>query len=244
MTAFYYQGELNLKEIIILSETESLHCIKVLRLRNGDQVEIMNGMGKIFKGTIIKQDKKQVQVELFEAKDIIKRDYYLHVAIAPTKNIDRIEWFVEKAVEIGIDRITFITSRYSERKNIRLERIIKRAVSALKQSGNAVLPEFSNVTPFKKIIEATDEKEKFLAYEQTQSNKNLFSSATLNSSYLVLIGPEGGFSEEEIALAKQKEFNLVSLGENRFRTETAGITTCYTMNVKHNSTAKLGKQLN
>jgi len=239
MTAFYYQGDLNLKDTIILSEAESLHCTKVLRLKNGGQVEIMNGQGKIFKGTIIKQEKKQVHVTLEELKDAPKRNYYLHIAIAPTKNIDRIEWFVEKAVEIGIDRITFISSRYSERKNIRLERIIRRAISALKQSGNPVLPAFSELTPFEKIIEATDENEKFLAYEQTQTNENLFLSTTLNSSYLVLIGPEGGFSEEEIALAKQKAFNLVSLGENRYRTETAGVTTCYTMNVKHNSVAKL-----
>jgi 16S rRNA (uracil1498-N3)-methyltransferase len=233
MSAFYYQGRLAKDTSIQLSEEESLHCTKVLRLSSGDAVEIMNGDGQVFSGILAGHNKKKVGVLLTKESKTHLRSYFLHIAIAPTKNTDRIEWFIEKAVEIGIDKISFISSRYSERKNIRIERIQKRAISALKQSGNPILPQINDIIPFKQVFQNINESQRFLAYEQTETNESFFSKANLNGSYFVLVGPEGGFSEDELALAKNEECQLVSLGENRLRTETAGIATCFAINTKH-----------
>lgn len=235
MHAFYHP-ETNKTEVEIkLSETESLHCSKVLRLKAGDEIHIFNGKGGIFNGKIAKQEKKQTIVAIqSQMSDIKERDFKIHLAIAPTKNTDRIEWFVEKAIEIGIDKITFILSRYSERKHLRLDRIHKIAVSAMKQSYNPFYPEITELQKFEDFLKSDiEEKEKYLAYEETATNQSLIKQATPNSSYCIIVGPEGGFNTEELQSSEDAGFEKVSLGPNRLRTETAGVVACNILNMIH-----------
>ena len=235
MPAFFYQGELLEGKSIYLSEEESLHCTKVLRLQKQNYVEVLNGQGAVYRGVISGDGKKKVCVDLLNelSGTNSKRDYYLHVAIAPTKNTDRIEWFVEKAVEIGIDQISFFHSIHSERKKIRTDRCIKRAISALKQSKNPILPKINELVSFGEVIENVKETQKFLAFEKSETSESLLKSLQKKSSYFVIVGPEGGFHETEINLAKEQDFVLASLANFTLRTETAGISICSMVNALH-----------
>lgn len=235
MPAFYYDGELAENESIYLSEEESLHCTRVLRLQKQDQIEVLNGRGQLFSGVIISDAKKKVGVAL-KTHVINKnnsRDYFLHIAIAPTKNTDRIEWFIEKSVEIGIDKISFFYSTYSERKKLRLDRLKKRAISAIKQSRNPLLPIISDVLSFEQVLKTATETQKFIAYARTETSSSLLKLIEPKGNYLVIIGPEGGFSEMEIDTALKNNFQLANLGNHILRTETAGISTCSMINAIH-----------
>ncbi|MEM1136880.1 MAG: RsmE family RNA methyltransferase [Bacteroidota bacterium] len=234
MPVFYHPDISDTDKAIVLSEEESIHCNKVLRLGEGGAVDIFNGNGEIYKGIIQKKEKKHIIVAIKERVDNIKpRNFKIHIAIAPTKNIDRIEWFTEKAIEIGVDKISFLLSRYSERKHLRIERINKIAVSAMKQSRNPFLPQIVSIQPFEQFFSTVQESERYIAYENTNLTQSLAKKAKLNSSYCVIVGPEGGFSETELKYAQSKKFKMVSLGENRLRTETAGIVTCNVLNMIH-----------
>jgi len=218
--------------IFSLNEEESRHAIKVLRLKEKDLVVVVDGKGTMAKGEIKKADNKHCEIKALKVHTgYDKRPYSIHIAIAPTKNSDRMEWFVEKAVEIGIDKISFIQCQRSERKNINLERIQKIAVSAMKQSVKASIPELSEMISFKKFITDAQEKECFIAHLEEGEKKELKNSFSKNGKYCILIGPEGDFSEEEIELAKQKGYTPVSLGKSRLRTETAGLVACHTFNL-------------
>ncbi len=196
----------------------------------GDELHLTDGKGYFYTARITQDDPKKCGFEIVEKKQIPKRKYQIHIAIAPTKNADRMEWFVEKAVEIGVDKITFFQSKNSERKTINLERVEKIAISAMKQSQQAWLPSIKGVLAFKEIIKDLT-AQKFIAHVDSQNPVHLKNVTKPNDHYLVLIGPEGDFSLEELELASQNNFQKVSLGSNRLRTETAGLVACEIMNI-------------
>lgn len=215
--------------ILHLDPDESRHAVKVLRLKNGDALELTDGYGYRYRAFIADADSKKCSFTIVEKTEIPSRDFNIAIAIAPTKNIDRTEWFIEKAVEIGIDKIHLLLCRSSERKTVNQERIIKITVSAMKQSGQARLPYVSGLIPFTEII-SQEAEQKFICHVDATNPDQLKSMATPGKSYLVLIGPEGDFSKEEIQLAIEHGFKKVSLGPNRLRTETAALTACQLLN--------------
>lgn len=219
-----------------LNEEESKHCVRVLRLNEGDRIQMIDGIGGFFEGEITDNNPKRCSVKIIQTiKEFGKRNWQLHMAIAPTKNMDRLEWFVEKATEIGIDEISLIDCKNSERNIVKQERIQKVAISAIKQSIKAYLPVINEMSDFKKFIASTKEfkGEKFIAHCQT-SPKNiphLKSLYTPKQNTLVLIGPEGDFNIEEVKIALDNGFKEINLGESRLRTETAALYACTTINI-------------
>jgi 16S rRNA (uracil1498-N3)-methyltransferase len=211
----------------ILSEEESYHCIKVLRMRQGDSVEMVDGRGGCYKGIIEDADSRKCRIKIQQTeKEYGKRNYLIHIAIAPTKNIDRLEWFLEKATEIGIDEITPIICQRSERKEVKTERLNKVIVSAMKQSLKAYLPKLNNVVPFPDFVKSNQSAQRFICTCEAPANFHLKNVYQGEKTALILIGPEGDFTADEISLAVKNNFKEVSLGTSRLRTETAGIVAC------------------
>ncbi len=209
-----------------LTPEESWHCTKVLRYKTGQAIHLIDGNGNFFEGNLQLLNEKKCIAEITSGpRSQIKHPYYLHLAIAPTKNIDRMEWMVEKAVEIGIDEITFVRSKNSERTFIKEDRLIKIAESAVKQSLQSFIPKINGLTGFADIVKS-DADLKFIAHCEESTKKTLKDFELKNRRSLVLIGPEGDFTNEEIVLAKTFGFTEISLGENRLRTETAGLYVC------------------
>ena len=213
-----------------LDREESHHAIRVLRMEKGAVLELTDGKGAFYTAKIVKSDPKKCEFEITEKKEVARRNFQIHIAIAPTKNADRIEWFIEKATEIGIDQISFMLCKNSERKSINFERLEKVAVSAMKQSQQAWLPRLSEMTAYKEIL-LTAAEQKFIAYVDAANPKQLHSISKPKKSYVVLIGPEGDFSKEELELAEKNTFEKVSLGPNRLRTETAGLVAVQSLNL-------------
>jgi 16S rRNA (uracil1498-N3)-methyltransferase len=213
--------------VAILNEDESLHCVKVLRHKVGDIIQVIDGKGTRAIGKIEAAHAKQCAVSLTE-KEVVKqsRNYKLHIAIAPTKNIERIEWFVEKAVEIGIDEISFIKCKNSERSVIKDDRLKKVAEAAVKQSQQAFIPKMNSLVDFKEFIKTNSSDVKLIAHCEKESKQHIKQFITVNKSFTVLIGPEGDFTKDEIAHALAASYLPVALGESRLRTETAGIFAC------------------
>lgn len=208
----------------VLDEVESKHCVKVLRLREEDIIQLVDGKGTFASAKIVNAHPKACALEVIEKESQFqKRDYFIHVAVAPTKNIDRIEWFVEKATEIGVDRITPIRCQRSERKVVKHERLVKVAVSAMKQSIKAYLPVVDQLTPFKEFITTAFDGEKYIAHCEEGAPRVSFVNTVNSDRVLIVIGPEGDFSPEEVALAKENGFVETSLGKQRLRTETAAL---------------------
>lgn len=217
--------------IYALDAIESKHCTKVLRQRTGDIIHITDGKGFLYHAVITKAD---VERCVFDIRDTIEqplRPYSIHIAISPTKHADRIEWFVEKSVEIGVDSITLIDCEHTERSHQKFERLEKIAVSAMKQSLRLTLPTLKGPVPAEDIIRSSVETSKFIAYVDQENPHHLKNLAEAGSSYLVLIGPEGDFSKEELTLAMDHQFQKVSLGSSRLRTETAGLAACHILNL-------------
>lgn len=215
-----------------LDETESKHCVRVLRLEKGDQIILVDGRGGYFTAEITDPNPKRCTVKIIRSElNFGLRKFQVHMAIAPTKNIERIEWFLEKATEIGLDRVTPLLCRYSERKEIKPERLEKVMVSAMKQSLKAYLPRLDELTKFKDLISQPFDGQKFIAHCEEQHRDLLKDLVLPNQSYLILIGPEGDFSSEEIEMALNAGFRPVSLGNSRLRTETAGLVACHTFNL-------------
>ncbi|HWY10880.1 MAG TPA: 16S rRNA (uracil(1498)-N(3))-methyltransferase [Bacteroidia bacterium] len=209
-----------------LTAEESWHCTKVLRFKTGDEIGVIDGKGNFYEAQLSTVNEKKCLANITNGPRVQnKHPYYLHLAIAPTKNIDRMEWLVEKAVEIGVDEITFIRCKNSERTVIKEDRLIKITESAVKQSLQAFIPKINPLTNFIDILKINSDL-KFIAYCEEETKKHLKTFDLKNKRSLVLIGPEGDFSSEEIILAKQNNFSEISLGENRLRTETAGIYVC------------------
>lgn len=213
--------------VAILNEDESLHCVKVLRHKVGDIIQVIDGKGTRAIGKIEAAHAKQCAVSLTE-KEVVKqsRNYKLHIAIAPTKNIERIEWFVEKAVEIGIDEISFIKCKNSERSVIKDDRLKKVAEAAVKQSQQAFIPKMNSLVDFKEFIKTNSSDVKLIAHCEKESKQHIKQFITVNKSFTVLIGPEGDFTKDEISQALATSYLPVALGESRLRTETAGIFAC------------------
>lgn len=214
-----------------LSEEESRHAIKVLRLTDGATIDLCDGKGKFYKAIITQAHHKKCQFEISATTAIPAAATYRHIAIAPTKNIDRTEWFVEKAVEFGIDRISPIICDHSERRVVKTERLIKKAVSAMKQSLKAWCPQVDEAMTFKAFLKETAAEHRFIAYVDSSNTAYLKDLLQPSGSHIVMIGPEGDFSENEVNMALEAGFQKVSLGPSRLRTETAGIAAIHLLNL-------------
>ncbi|MFC5282424.1 16S rRNA (uracil(1498)-N(3))-methyltransferase [Pedobacter alpinus] len=214
-----------------LDEEESKHCIRVLRLKLNDKVNLIDGKGGFYLAEIIQDHPKKTILEVLEAqKDFSKRNHHLHIAVAPTKNIDRFEWFLEKATEIGIDEITPIICERSERKEIKHDRSNKILTAAIKQSLKAFHPVLNPQISFKEFIAKAKTDVKFIAHCEEGHKGFMKDNFKPNLNYLVLIGPEGDFSIQEIEYALQNGFVPITLGESRLRTETAALQACFEIN--------------
>jgi 16S rRNA (uracil1498-N3)-methyltransferase len=208
-----------------LTEEESGHCIRVLRKKSGDKIFFTDGEGNYYQGSIVIADPKKCKIAIEETTEHFgKRNYSLHIAIAPTKNLDRFEWFLEKATEIGIDVITPVISSHSERRVLKTERLQKVLLSAMKQSLKAYLPKINEAIPLEKFYMQEFIGQKFICIGSAQESiKRILER---ESSYTILVGPEGDFTEAEISTAIQNNFKPVNLGPSRLRSETAGVVTC------------------
>lgn len=215
-----------------LPEEEAGHCIRVLRLAEGDEIRLTDGKGYFYRAAIRRAHPKHCEVDILESwPQPALWPFKLHIAVAPTKNMDRMEWFVEKATEIGIDAITCLNCRFSERREIKPARLEKILVSAMKQSLKATLPRLTGMTDFKAFVTQPFEGRKFIAHCEEEEKTPLKHTYRPGENALILIGPEGDFSPEEIALALANGFEPVSLGESRLRTETAALVACHTIHV-------------
>ncbi|WP_071145390.1 16S rRNA (uracil(1498)-N(3))-methyltransferase [Bacteroides ihuae] len=213
-----------------LPEEEAAHCSRVLRLSAGDEITLTDGKGNFYLAEITATTNKRCTVMVKETKpQEALWPCHLHIAMAPTKNMDRNEWFAEKATEIGFDELTFLNCRFSERKIIKTERIEKILVSAIKQSLKARLPKLNEMMDFDKFIAQDFKGQKFIAHCYEGEKPFLKDVLRKGEDALVLIGPEGDFSEKEVEKAIEKGFIPISLGKSRLRTETAALVACHTM---------------
>lgn len=217
----------------MLPESESGHCVRVLRKKIGDSIEVVDGAGNLFRGTIADANHKAVMMSI-EDKIALPKIWApsLTVAVAPTKNIDRMEWLVEKLVEIGIDRFVPLRCEHSERKELKIERIEKIAVSAMKQSLKAVLPQIDSTISFANFIAEGTDSQKFVGYCDADTPRRLLAqSYTAECDMTVMIGPEGDFSPAEISAAISADYIPVTMGDNRLRTETAALVAADTFHI-------------
>jgi len=218
------------EELNFLGEQESWHCTRVLRLTDGGTIHVADGLGNLYECLIIHADPKRCIVKVVSSKkEYLKRNYSLHIGIAPTKSMDRFEWFLEKAVEIGIDEITPIFCAHSERIKLKTERLQKILISAMKQSLKAYIPKLNEPYDLKSLLVKESKGQKFIAYCESGEEDELQKVYRSGEDALILIGPEGDFSPEEVSMAKKQEFLPISLGKSRLRTETAGIVACHTI---------------
>lgn len=235
MKLFY--GEIS-ENSVTINDEEQQHIVKVLRMKSGEEIFVTDGKGNLAKGNLRFEGKK-VHLEILEIKENLPNfSSQLHIAIAPTKNIDRIEFFVEKAVEMGISEITFLQTEKTERKNISIEKLTKQAISASKQSLRFHFPKMNDLMKFSDFIKTLDAETTFVAHCNESLERidlkmlrKSFDSAQDDSvnniktekNITFLIGPEGDFSDREIMILAEKGIKAVSLGSQRLRTETAGI---------------------
>jgi len=221
----------------ILNETESHHAVKVLRLTAGVRIDIADGVGTRYRAEITRPHPKHCEIRILHKTAASPRPCHVHLALAPTKNLDRLEWMLEKCVEIGLDEISFLQTRYSERRVLKLDRLHGVAVSALKQSGQGWLPKLNPLHRFEEFLRkfnsqfSTLNSQRFIAHLAEGERKLLHREAVPSARYCVLIGPEGDFSPEEIREARAVDFQPVSLGPSRLRTETAGLVAVHTLNL-------------
>ncbi|MDR1865301.1 MAG: 16S rRNA (uracil(1498)-N(3))-methyltransferase [Bacteroidales bacterium] len=212
----------------VLDEDESAHAVKVLRLKKNDKVTLTDGKGGNYDAVITHPHAGRCEALVTgRRQQVPQRRYYLHIAIAPTKNIDRFEWFVEKSAEIGIDEITPVLCEHSERKNVRAERAQRIATAAMKQSGQAYLARINTMLPFADWLAGCTGDKKLIAYCGDVEKSALRNVYEPGKSVAVAIGPEGDFSREEVQRALAAGFDCITLGESRLRTETAGIVACH-----------------
>ncbi|WP_293306506.1 16S rRNA (uracil(1498)-N(3))-methyltransferase [Pedobacter sp. UBA5917] len=215
-----------------LNEEESKHCVRVLRLTVGSVVNLVDGNGGFYTAEITSDNPKKVSLNILNVeKEFHKRNHYLHIAVAPTKNIDRIEWFLEKATELGIDEITPIITDRSERRIVKEDRLNKVITSAVKQSIKAYHPKLNDAISFNDFLKEPFDGEQLIAHCIDNGEKQYISKLVApHQKYLILIGPEGDFTPEEVNLALNKGFKALTLGDNRLRTETAALAVCFEIN--------------
>ena len=206
-----------------INDEEQQHIIKVLRMREGEEIYVTDGKGNLAFGTLRLEGKK-AHLEVNEIKQNLP-DFSskLHIAIAPTKNIDRIEFFIEKATEMGISEITLINTEKTERKNLNIDKLRKQSIAASKQSLRTHFPIINDLTKFSDFMSTLDPETTFVAHCHENLNRKNLNQIPTKSNITFLIGPEGDFSEKEISLLVEKGINAVSLGNQRLRTETAGV---------------------
>ncbi len=214
-----------------LSEEESKHAVRVLRLGPGDAVALVDGRGGIYQAAVADANPKRCQLRIAARAQVPPRSYFMHVAVAPTKNLDRMEWLVEKAVEIGVERISFLRCARSERRELKLDRLEKIAVSALKQSGQAWLPQLDELTDFADFVRASAPETTFVAHLEAGERTALAQVVVAGPGCCVLIGPEGDFTPAEIELALSRGIRPVTLGPSRLRTETAALAAVFTAHI-------------
>ncbi|MFT5714207.1 MAG: 16S rRNA (uracil1498-N3)-methyltransferase [Flavobacterium sp.] len=229
MQLFYNPNIDETTETFSFGKEESKHVIKVLRKKDSDTLFVTNGSGYLFETeiTLASDSKCTVKVISFEKKPASK--FHLHLAVAPTKMNDRYEWFLEKATEIGVNEITPIICDRSERKVIKNDRFDKIILTAMKQSNDLYLPKLNEAVTFKEFLKRENDGLKLIAHCEETDKKTLKQVLKPNESVTMLIGPEGDFSEKEIALATEKKYVPVSLGNTRLRTETAAIVACHSI---------------
>ncbi|RZA03182.1 MAG: 16S rRNA (uracil(1498)-N(3))-methyltransferase [Sphingobacteriaceae bacterium] len=214
-----------------LTEEESKHAIRVLRLQVGDTVQLIDGRGGLYTAEISDAHPKRTILQIKEiTTQYGKRNHYLHIAIAPTKNIERTEWFLEKATEIGIDEISLIICQRSERKEAKAERLNKIITAAIKQSLKAYHPVLNEPRTLSELLTTPFDGQKFIAHCEDADKVDLSTVLEKQGRYLILIGPEGDFTRNEIDTALQNGYKAITLGNSRLRTETAALEACFEVN--------------
>ena len=229
MQLFYFKNIDAHSTSFSFDKEESKHITKVLRKKEGDILFVTNGLGYLFKTEITLATDSKCTVEIRSIEKANDSNYHLHLAVAPTKMNDRYEWFLEKATEIGVQEITPIICDHSERKIIKTERFDKIVLSAMKQSNQLFLPKLNEPITFKEFVKKSLEGQKFIAHCEETDKKTLKEVLKACENYTILIGPEGDFSLKEIEIAIKNNFNPVSLGHTRLRTETAAVVACHTV---------------
>ncbi|MCP9200455.1 16S rRNA (uracil(1498)-N(3))-methyltransferase [Gramella sp. GC03-9] len=216
--------------LVTFPRDESKHIVKVLRKNEGDKLNLTNGKGLLFQAEIISADPKHCVVKILSFEEQPAPPYYLHMIVAPTKMNDRYEWFLEKAMEIGVHEITPVICDHSERKVVKLERYERVLLSAMKQSLHLSFPKLNEPIGFNDLMAQELEGSRFIAHcEDVNEKPYLQKKLQARQRVNILIGPEGDFSPEEIEMAKNKNWQQISLGESRLRTETAAIVACHTV---------------
>ena len=221
----FYSSDI-IPPIHTLSEEESKHCVRVLRLGVGDKLHITDGKGNLYHCRIVEAHQHHCTVEVVETfAEYEKLPYSLTMAVAPTKNIDRYEWFLEKATEVGVSRFIPIECDHSERRTIKHDRALRVVTSAVKQSIKAYHPALDELTSVRQLIQTPFEGRKFIAHCDSSFEKRDYLPSIIKKTenILILIGPEGDFSPEEINFALENGFESISLGNQRLRTETAAV---------------------
>jgi 16S rRNA (uracil1498-N3)-methyltransferase len=214
-----------------LNEEESKHAIRVLRLEAGAEVQLIDGRGGLYTAQIKDAHPKRTILQITNVvTEYAKRNHYLHIAIAPTKNLDRLEWFLEKATEIGIDEISLIICQRSERKEAKPERLNKIITAAIKQSLKAYHPVLNEPVTLTKLLAQPFDGQKYIAHCEDSEKTNLSADLHKQGRSLILIGPEGDFSPAEIDSALHNGYKAITLGESRLRTETAALEACFEVN--------------
>ncbi|HBL76279.1 MAG: 16S rRNA (uracil(1498)-N(3))-methyltransferase [Bacteroidetes bacterium GWF2_42_66] len=220
----------------VLNEDESKHCVRVLRLVEKDCIILVDGKGGFYEAMIVEAHPKRCSIEVVKSiQEYGKKSFYLHVAIAPTKNIERFEWFLEKATEFGVHEITPLLCANSERRTVKDDRLEKIMVSAMKQSLKAYLPRLNPMAAFNDFVRKDQNADRFIAHCEDQEKIHLKNIVKPAQNVVVLIGPEGDFSSEEIRIALQSGYQPVSLGDSRLRTETAGVAAVHIVNLANES---------
>lgn len=211
--------------ITYLDEEESRHLVKVLRKKQGDPIRLTNGNGQVFDCVILEANQKKTSLKVLTSTEVPEDSYHIHLAIAPTKSPDRMEWMVEKITEIGFHELTLLETINSERSFLKTERLHKKVISACKQSLKYRIPTLHTTRKLSDLIKSKEFEgfQKFIAYVDDAHENHLLDVAQPGGKYLILIGPEGDFDPKEISDAIQAGFQPVSLGKSRLRTETAGL---------------------
>ena len=226
MAIFYASDISKITKTYTLSEEESKHCIRVLRKKKDDEIELVNGKGGQFFALICDAHEKRCQVEI-NRTILHSPSKVIHIGLAPTKNMDRIEWFVEKATEIGLTKLSFLSCTNNERNALKLERINKIAIGAMKQSKRFYLPEICNLSPFNLFV--VNNPGGYIGHCYESKKQGL---AALKTSAVFLIGPEGDFTEKEVQLALENDYTAIELSAFRLRTETAALTAVFGLNAQ------------
>jgi 16S rRNA (uracil1498-N3)-methyltransferase len=228
----FFQEKIELP-LTYLDEEESRHLVKVLRKKEGDLIQLTNGKGQAFEAVISEANPKKAVLKILKTEEVPEDKFYIHLAIAPTKSPDRMEWMVEKISEIGFHEMTLLETMNSERSFLKTDRLQKKVISACKQSLKYRVPILNSTTRLSELFKSKDFEgfQKFIAYVDESHEKHLFDFATPGGKYLILIGPEGDFDPKEIQIAFENGFQPVSLGKSRLRTETAGLTAIQILDV-------------